>query len=100
MWDAREPDEFGPLLRHYRLGARLTQEVLAERAGLAVRSIPGLEAGEHRPQRETLRRLAEALGLTAEQRDHFRRVAGRHPDSRGRLNRPGPAHVGRPVAAD
>ena len=87
MWDVPEPDEFGALLRHYRLDARLTQEALAERAGLAVRSIPGLEAGEHQPQSETLRRLVEALGLTQEQRVHLTALAGRGADSRASLRR-------------
>jgi transcriptional regulator with XRE-family HTH domain len=80
---AHEPDEFGALLRSYRLGARLTQEALAERAGLALLSIPGLEGGEHQPQRETLRRLTDALGLTGEQRDHLNALAARGSVSRG-----------------
>jgi non-specific serine/threonine protein kinase len=58
---------FGQLLKQWRLLRGLTQEVLAERSGLGIRSIQGLERGETQPRRETLRRLAEALQLPAEQ---------------------------------
>ena len=52
---------FGELLRRHRLAAGLTQEALAERAGLGVRTVQGLEEGEHRPRRESARQLAAAL---------------------------------------
>src|SRR5215471_20553018 len=58
---------FGKLLRQRRLLSGLTQEMLAESSGLGIRSIQGLERGETQPRRETLRRLAEALQLSAEQ---------------------------------
>ena len=35
----REPPAFGRLLRHYRRTAGLSQEVLAERAGLSVDAV-------------------------------------------------------------
>ena len=75
MPHAEETISFGPLLRQYRIAAGLTQEALAERTGLGVRSIQHLEAGEHRPRRETLAYLIRALGLTAEERRRFERVA-------------------------
>ena len=57
-------EPFGALLRRRRLAAGLTQEGLAERAGLSVRGVSDLERGARRaPQRETVRRLARALGL-------------------------------------
>jgi predicted ATPase len=87
MEQAAEPEAFGALLRHHRLAAGLTQEGLAERAGLAVRSIPGLEAGEHTPQRSTLQRLAEALGLTPEQRRRLQAASGRLASPGGTLRR-------------
>lgn len=60
---------FGMRLRHLRLAAGLTQEALAERAGLSVRGIQQLERGDRgAPRAETLRLLADALGLTAEER--------------------------------
>jgi len=60
---ARMDEAFAELLRGYRLAAGLTQEALAERAGLGVRSVQALEGGDSRPQRDTLRRLVDALAL-------------------------------------
>jgi predicted ATPase/transcriptional regulator with XRE-family HTH domain len=58
---------FGELLRRYRAAAGLTQEALAERAGLSVRGISDLERGvNRRPHRDTLQMLADALGLAPE----------------------------------
>lgn len=55
---------FGTLLRHYRSMAGLTQEALAERAGLSARNIRDLErGGQRRPRRDTVERLATALAL-------------------------------------
>jgi predicted ATPase/DNA-binding XRE family transcriptional regulator len=55
---------FGDLLRRHRVTAGLTQEALAERAGLSVRGLSDLERGARRaPYRDTAIRLAEALGL-------------------------------------
>jgi predicted ATPase/DNA-binding XRE family transcriptional regulator len=58
---------FGPLLAQYRSAANLTQEALAEHAGVSVRTIQALERGGTRPQRDTLARLALALALDATQ---------------------------------
>lgn len=66
---APDPGALGELLRGYRKRARLTQEQLAGRAGLGVRTVRQLEGGRvRRPHRESIRLLAEALGLSAEQR--------------------------------
>jgi transcriptional regulator with XRE-family HTH domain len=55
---------FGELLRNSRLRATLTQEELAERAGLSVRAVGKLESGEtSRPRPVTVRMLGDALGL-------------------------------------
>jgi transcriptional regulator with XRE-family HTH domain len=63
---------FGTLLRQYRVRAGLTQEELAERARLSRRSITAIERGlAHRPRRDTLELLAEALALTVEHRALF-----------------------------
>src|SRR5919206_1063851 len=63
---------FGNLLRRYRQAAVLTQEELAERAGLSVRGIKALEGGERtRPHRDTVRLLADALQLGGEARSTF-----------------------------
>ena len=59
-------DRFGPLLRRLRLVAGLSQEELAERAGLSGRGISDLETGcRATPRPETVRLLADALGLDA-----------------------------------
>jgi transcriptional regulator with XRE-family HTH domain len=55
---------FGELLRDSRLRAALTQEELAEHAGISVRAVGKLESGEtSRPRPVTVRMLADALGL-------------------------------------
>ena len=66
---------FGGLLRRHRHAAGLTQEVLAERAGLGVRTLQGLEGGENRPQAGTVRQLVEALALTGETRARLEAAA-------------------------
>lgn len=60
---------FGPVLKHYRLSAGLTQEALAERALLSPRGIQDLERGViQRPRRDTVERLVAALKLDATDR--------------------------------
>src|SRR5438552_7945360 len=62
-----QPLAFGELLRRYRVAAGLTQERLAERAGLSARAVSDLERGARRaPQRATLQLLAAALDLAGE----------------------------------
>src|SRR5581483_8555407 len=52
---------FATLLRSYRLEAGLTQEALAERAGLSARTVSDLERGfKTKPRRETVELLAVA----------------------------------------
>jgi predicted ATPase/class 3 adenylate cyclase/DNA-binding XRE family transcriptional regulator len=72
---------FGELLRRYRQAAGLTQEELAERAGLSRRGIADLESGARKtPRKDTVALLAAALGLSEEERTAFvggaRRGAG------------------------
>jgi predicted ATPase/class 3 adenylate cyclase len=68
---------FGTLLRRWRKAAGLTQEELAERAGLSARGISDLERGlKHRPHRDTVQLLADALQLTDQGRSTFE-TAGR-----------------------
>jgi len=58
------PRPFAALLKQARTEADLTQEALAERAGVSVRRIRDLERGTaHRPRVDTVRLLADALGL-------------------------------------
>jgi transcriptional regulator with XRE-family HTH domain len=59
----------GALVRGHRLQSGLTQEQLAERAGLSERTIRNLEGGQvRRPYPATFESLAEALELSSEQR--------------------------------
>jgi non-specific serine/threonine protein kinase len=66
---------FDVVLREQRRRAGLTQEALAERAGISVRSIQALESGDNQPQRDTARRLVLALGLLDEDRTRFEAAA-------------------------
>jgi transcriptional regulator with XRE-family HTH domain len=55
-------ESFGEVLRRVRSGAALSQEALAERAGLSKRGISDLERGARlAPRLETVRLLADAL---------------------------------------
>ena len=73
---AAGPPEFGTLLQRYRLAAGLSQEALAERAGMSTHGISALERGYRRtPQRATLALLVRALALNDEQRAEFEAVA-------------------------
>jgi tetratricopeptide (TPR) repeat protein/transcriptional regulator with XRE-family HTH domain len=72
---------FAGLLRQFRSEARLTQEELAEAAGLSPRSVSDLERGVNRTARkDTAVLLADALSLTGQVRVLFVAAArGRAP---------------------
>ena len=53
----------GRVLHAKRLGVGLSQEALAERAGLTANHIQNLEKGAMAPTITTLARLGEALGI-------------------------------------
>src|SRR5579863_1244146 len=70
--DADRSGGFGGLLRRRRMAAGLTQEELAARTGLSIRAIRDLERGiTSRPYRNSIERLADALGLTSGGRAEF-----------------------------
>ena len=70
---------FGQTLRRLRLVAGLSQEELAERAGLSARGVSDLERGLRAcPRPETVRLLADALALGPEERASL--VAAAHPE--------------------
>jgi predicted ATPase/DNA-binding XRE family transcriptional regulator len=72
---ANNADSFGDLLRRARRAASLSQEELAERAGLSARAISALERGVNRvPRRDTLEMLAGALDLPADERTAWERA--------------------------
>ena len=52
-----------PTLRELRLQRYLTQEELAERAGVVQETIASWELGRKQPRLRSIRKLAEALGL-------------------------------------
>ncbi len=73
--DTDRPESFGRLLRRHRLMAGLTQEELAARAGVSPRSISEIERETaHRPRRDTLRLLVEALGLAPQEREALQKA--------------------------
>jgi predicted ATPase/transcriptional regulator with XRE-family HTH domain len=84
MGTTNEPRTFGRFLRQQRLAASLTQEALAERAGLGLRSVQALESGTRLPLRDTLEALAQALELVSDQRRRFTSAAQPVPRRRNR----------------
>jgi transcriptional regulator with XRE-family HTH domain len=71
---------FGHLLRQHRKAAGLTQEELAERACVSVRSIQAFEAGARQtPRAATIDLLATALVLPPPERTAFTAAACRRP---------------------
>ena len=61
---ASHPIAFASLLRHYRTAAGLTQEEMADRARLSVRTVGDLERGVRKmPHKDTVALLIEALAL-------------------------------------
>jgi transcriptional regulator with XRE-family HTH domain len=67
---------FGEQLRRYRRDRGLTQEGLAEQAGLSARGIRTLEQGERTaPHTDTVRLLADALQISPSDRATFEAAA-------------------------
>jgi predicted ATPase/transcriptional regulator with XRE-family HTH domain len=96
-----EPGSFGAQLQQYRAAAGLSQEELAERAGLSRRGISDLERGVRRsPYPATVRRLAHALGLAADDKAEFLNAA-QPPHVRSTLEaRPAVASALAPIEGD
>lgn len=87
------------LLRRHRLSVGFTQEELAGRAGVAVRTVRNLELGRvRRPRRHTLEQLADQLRLSTAERSRL--IDARPPGAGGDLARPGgqPSAVSLPAA--
>ena len=76
----RERSLLGALLRRHRAAVGLTQEQLAERAGISARTVSDVER-ELRATiyRGTAERLADALGLSETERDEFESAARDRP---------------------
>src|SRR5215207_3985416 len=89
-----EAPTFGELLHRYRVAAGLTQEALAERAGLSARGISDLERGARAgPRRNTLRLLIEALRLSPNEQATLVAAAG-HASERPRVQLGGTSIAG------
>jgi tetratricopeptide (TPR) repeat protein/transcriptional regulator with XRE-family HTH domain len=102
MEAAAEPFmSFAGVLRQFRAEARLTQEELAEAAGLSSRSVSDLERGINRTARkDTALLLADALGLTGQVRVLFVAAArGRAPAAEVLVARSDAAAAGSASAA-
>src|SRR4029453_4661637 len=89
---------FGDLLRQHRLAAGLTQEALAERAGLSEHGVQKLERGVHRPYRATVERLLVGLGLSVDDKVHLRAAAGGAPRRTGILTAVHESHHNLPIS--
>jgi predicted ATPase/DNA-binding XRE family transcriptional regulator len=77
--------DFGGLLRRYRVAAGLTQEELAERAGVSTRGVSDLERGAHGlPRKDTLQLLLDALALSPADRATLVAAARRPVSNRAR----------------
>jgi predicted ATPase/DNA-binding XRE family transcriptional regulator len=89
---------FGHHLKRLRLAGDLTQEELAERAGVSARLISELERGTiHRPRRDTVQLLADGLRLRGSERDTFIALArGRPVAPQNALAAPPPLALPRP----
>ncbi|HTZ07672.1 MAG TPA: helix-turn-helix domain-containing protein [Acidimicrobiales bacterium] len=96
-------ESFAELLRRFRVAASLTQEQLAERAGVSADAVAALEQGRRRsPRLSTVGELADALGLDPTERSQLARSAGPRqapgrPDER--RDGPGAAVPARPLPA-
>ncbi len=80
---------FGVLLRRYRGERSLSQEEVAAQTGLSVHSISALERGVTQwPYRDTVARLATALGLTPGEQQTLAAAARRPARHTGRTAEP------------
>lgn len=98
MMEADQAPTFADLLRRARREAGLTQEQLAERAGVSARGISDLERGLIRaPRRDSLELLMDALDLDAKVRARWRDLRKSGASQAGRTE-PSPLTPARPSA--
>ena len=73
---ARSQAPFGTLLRYFRLAAGVSQEALAERAGLSAKTIAALETGARKaPYQRTVAMISDALLLPKKARERLAAAA-------------------------
>jgi tetratricopeptide (TPR) repeat protein/transcriptional regulator with XRE-family HTH domain len=88
-------NRFSALLRQLRLRANMTQEQLEEHSGVSVRTIRRFETAAHaNPGVSTVRRLADALRLSQEERDSLLAASIGSPASAAPVPRQLPASPG------
>ena len=67
----------GAILRNHRIQRRLTQHELAKMSSISVRAIRDIELGRsQQPRRQTIRLIADGLGLSGRDRASFEEAAG------------------------
>ena len=74
---------FGQWLKQRRKALDLTQQELAQRVGCAAITIQKIEANERRPSKQIAALLAEHLGIAADERPAFVRLARMEAGARG-----------------
>lgn len=62
-WLLQRRRDIGARIRHARLHRNLTQEALAERAGIDRQAVNRIEQGHVSPRLDTLLLIADALGV-------------------------------------
>jgi transcriptional regulator with XRE-family HTH domain/tetratricopeptide (TPR) repeat protein len=91
--------QYAELLRQLRTDRGLTQEELASAAGLSPRTVSDLERGiNHSPRKSTAELLADALGLSAAERERF--TAARRRPAAAPGGAPAEATAAAPAASD
>ena len=76
---APPPPPIGALLREWRAARRMSQLELALEAGLSARHLSYVETGKARASRETIARLADALGMPLRERNALLLAGGYAP---------------------
>ncbi|MFG1954824.1 BTAD domain-containing putative transcriptional regulator [Micromonospora sp. NPDC048830] len=80
--EERRDEDLGWLLRDARMRKGLTQEALAERAGVSVGTVRDLEQGRsRRPRTRSLTALTDALDLTRQHRVRLENLVRRAPQA-------------------
>ena len=94
MSPEQEPS-FGTLLRRLREAVGITQEELAFRAGLTPNAVGDLERGKtRRPYPNTVRSLADALGLSEDERASLLAAVPKRDTTGPEISSPAPAPSG------